>query len=177
PGTDDHACLFQTRYIHVIHFITMTMALVDFAAVYFEGARVRLDWATLSAFAHRATQIRRVVALFNFTFAILPFGDQGHDWMRRRRIKFRAIGATQTSDIASKFHNSQLHAQTYAQIRHTMFTGIANGLDFPFSTALAEAARNQNRIQAFQAISAFRLDNFRVEIFDRYPGLGMNACV
>src|SRR5690606_1256409 len=78
-GADHHAGLFEARDIHVVDFVAMAMAFVDFRTVDFSGASTWLNGTALRALAHGATQVGIIVTTLNLAFAILPFGNERND--------------------------------------------------------------------------------------------------
>lgn len=52
--------------------------------------------------------------------------------------------------MAGEFHDSALHTQAEAEVRHVVFTGILDGTDLAFDAAVAEAAGNDNAVDAFE---------------------------
>ena len=52
--------------------------------------------------------------------------------------------------MAGKFHDSALHTQAKAEVRHVVFTGILDGADFAFDATVAEAAGNDDAVDTFE---------------------------
>ena len=64
-------------------------------------------------------------------------------------------------DVAAEFDHGALHAQANAEKRNAAFAGEANGFDFAFDAAFAEAAGHQHAVEAGQQpLGAFVFDQF-----------------
>ena len=68
-------------------------------------------------------------------------------------IKFVAVCVFQTDDIAGKFNNGKLHAQTKTKIRNLVFTSIADSANHAFDTTVAKTTGNDNAIYIRKEIS------------------------
>ena len=66
--------------------------------------------------------------------------------------------------IARVFDDRELHAEADAQIRHLVLARVADRLDLAFDAALAEAARHQDRVHAFQTARPLALDHFGIDV-------------
>src|SRR5690606_7824580 len=88
-----------------------------------------------------------------------------------------AVGPAQARHVAGELNDSQLHAQADAQERGAAFTCVADGADLPFGAPLAEAARHENGVQAFQAGGAFLFDDLGIKVFDVHTATGVDAGV
>ena len=74
--------------------------------------------------------------------------------------------------MAGKFHDSALHAQAKAEVRHVVFTGILDGADFAFDATVAEAAGNDDAVDTFEdffhgqvrIFQGFRIDPVDVDL-------------
>ena len=74
----------RTRQIMVVEFVAMAMALDDASAPYSSRTmRAGFEQAFLPAQAHRAAEVGCRVAVLDAPVALLPFGDQRDDRMRR----------------------------------------------------------------------------------------------
>lgn len=163
---DDHPGLFQLRHVVVVHFVAMTMALVDLRTIDLRCLRAGLDRHALRAQAHGAAQVGVGRAFFNAAVAILPFGDQRHHRMLGLKVEFRAVGVLHAGHVAGELDDGQLHPQADAQVRHGLLAGVLDRADLAFRAALAEAARHQDRVERFQHLRMARLQLFGIDVLD-----------
>ncbi len=139
--------------------------------------RTRHQQAFLATQPHRATEIRRLVAVLQFSAAVLPLRNQRDHRILRTGLELGAMRAFHAGDVARVFYDRELHSQADAQIRHAAFAGVADCLDLTLDAALAEAAGDQDRVHVGQAPGAFRLDAFRVDVVDFGSGAVVHAGV
>src|SRR3954467_10348451 len=66
-------------------------------------------------------------------------------WIELARVCFM-----KSADVASKLNAGSLHAETDAEIRHLFFACVANRIQHACDATLAESARNQNTVIAFE---------------------------
>ena len=131
----------------IVELVAMPMPLVDLIGrVTTVGQRIRRHDAALLAQAHGAAQIGVLIADLAHTAGIHPFGDQRDDRIDRIGGEFGTVGTGQAGHIAGIVDTGDLHAQTYAEIRHAVGTRIACGCDLALDAALAEAARYKDGI-------------------------------
>ena len=166
---DPVALRLELRHVDVVHFVAMTMPFVYLGAI--DGSRQgsRLDRAFLRAQAHRAAQVRGLVAVLDAPRAVQPFGDEGHHGMRRFRIELGAVGVGQPADVARELYRRELHPQADAQIGNAVFAREADCADFALGAALAEAARHQDGVHFLEAADAVGLDFLGVDVVDPHP--------
>ena len=108
---------------------------------------------------HGAAEIAALAALFQFV-AAHPFGHHADDRLLRRR-RTRSSSRLDAAQIARRFHARHLHAEANAEVRHAAFAREFGGQNFAFRAALAEAARHQNAVHAFQMRRrVFALEHF-----------------
>ena len=102
---------------------------------------------------------------------LLLLHDVDHG-MRRLLVKFRAVGAAEAQDVAGKFHDGHLQAETKPVIRHAMLPGIAGRGDLAFDPPLAEAARHENAVQAAEGgQAALGLERLGIDADDVHLGI------
>ena len=68
--------------------------------------------------------------------------------MRRGRIEFAGVGAGEAADVARVFNAGRLHAEADAEIGDLILAGVADGVEHAFDAALAEAAGNEDAVEA-----------------------------
>jgi hypothetical protein len=124
--------------------------------------------AGLCAKTHCATQIALLGTDFDVAFFVSPFSDKRHYRVLTVWHKFRRVRVFHPRYVARKFDQRNLHTQANAEVRNIVFTRIACGSDLAFDTTVAEAARDQNRIQIFQNFDATCFYILRVNQLDVY---------
>jgi len=60
------------------------------------------------------------------------------------RVDFGGVCIFQAANVASKFYDGHLKAETQAEIRQIVFAGVFYTSDFSFGTACSETARYDN---------------------------------
>src|SRR5207253_5279272 len=93
-------------------------------------------------------------ALLDAPGAVEPLGDQRDHRMRRVGVELGAVRAAETGDVAREFDGGELHAEADAQIGNAVLTRIADRAHLALGTALAEAARDEDRVHLLQAAEA-----------------------
>ena len=74
------------------------------------------------------------------------------------------------ADVAGEFDDRHLEAETQAQIRHLIFAGVADALDFAFGAADAESAGDDDAVTVRQPlgdvgrIDAGGVDPFEIDV-------------
>ena len=76
------------------------------------------------------------------------------------RIELRAVRTRQSGHVARVFDDGELHAQTDAEIRNLVLAGEADRPNLPFYAALAEAARDEDRVHLLEARRTLAFDTF-----------------
>ena len=67
--------------------------------------------------------------------------------------------------MTGELHRGQLHSQADSQEGNAVFAGIADGFDFSFHAALAEAPRHKNAVHPFQqGFTAIFFDVLRIDV-------------
>ena len=72
--------------------------------------------------------------------------------MRGAGIELARVGLLEAAHVAREFDAGGLHAKTDAKVRDAAFAGVVDGLDHTFDAALAEAARHQDAVEAFELV-------------------------
>src|SRR5574343_219921 len=162
----DQASRFDAWQIVVVGFVAVTVTLGHDGAVDFCRQRTGLDGASLRAQTHGAAQIGILVALLDLAVGALPFVDQSDYWLWRFQIELGGVSAGQAGLVARVFDQRDLHTEADAEVRDLVFTGELGRHDLAFHTALAEAARYQNRIVLGQFGATGGFDLFRVDVLD-----------
>src|SRR5690606_7415131 len=133
--------------------------------------------AFLAPEAHGAAQAGIRGTHFGLTVGRVPLGDERDDGMRRLRIELGGVRAGEPRDVARVLDDGELHAEADSEVRHVVLAGVTYGRDLAFDAALAEAARDQDRIHALEACRALALDALRVDVVDHRPGAGVDPGV
>ena len=158
PGTARNAQTgsFNRFQQHVVDFVAVTMTFGHDVAVDLVSEGAGLDGDFLTAQTHRAAEIGRFVALLHGARAVLPLGDEGDHGVRGVGLEFGRVGAAQAADVAGEFDHGHLHAETNPEERNVVHAGVFDRLDHAFGAALAETARNQDGVEAFEDAGALR---------------------
>ena len=67
----------------------------------------------------------------------------------RGGVEFAGVGVLEAADVARKLDAGGLHAQADAEVGHLLFAGVADGVQHALDAALAEAAGNEDAVEAF----------------------------
>ena len=154
---EDEAGIDHFRAVFVVEFPAMAMAFVnEVGAIDFMGLRAFGQLAGIEAEAHGAAFIGDVDLV----------GHEVDDREFGIFMEFRRRSAFEADDVAGEFHDSALHTQAEAEVRHVVFTGILDGTDLAFDAAVAEAAGNDDTVDAFEdffhrevrVFQSFRID-------------------
>lgn len=177
-GGNDHALFLELGHIGVVHLIAVTMAFSHDVAVDLVGERTLFDGNFLTAEAHRAAEVGRLVALLDAARAVLPLGDEGDDGMGRVGIELGGVGSAETAHVTGELDDGHLHAEADAEERDLVFTGELDGLDHAFRATLAETSRDEDRIDVLKdLLGAFLFDLAGVDVADLDAGLRADAGV
>ena len=147
PRADNKAGGFEPRQVMVVHFIAVAMALGHRrCAVDAVRQRAGNDLAGLRAEAHRPAEIGLGGSFFDGSVAVLPFGDECDDRMRRIGIELGAVGVGEPRLVPCILDHRELHAEADSQIGNPVLARVADRLDLAFDAAFAEASRHQDRV-------------------------------
>src|SRR5829696_7222935 len=102
----------------------------------------------ISAEAHGAAEIAVGGARLQLV-AFEPLGQKPDDWLGRR-AELRRVGLLDPGERARRLDHRHLHPETDAEIRDLALAGVAGGANLSFSAALAETARDQDSVDAFE---------------------------
>ena len=141
------------------------------------SARPGAEHHFLGTQAHGRALVGLLGALLGTASQILPFGDHRNDRMRRGTVEFRAVRVRQTQHVATVLDDRNLHAETDAEIRHTLLARIAHSLDLALDAALAEAARHENRIHALERMSSMLLDVGGLDVVNVHARAALQAAM
>src|SRR5258708_27925193 len=125
----------QNLFVVAVEFVAMAMALADFQlpiGAMSEGAR--FEFAGPCTQAHRAA---------HFVHAE-KFAEFVDDAVWGLRVAFGGVGAFQSSDVASVFHGSALHAKAHAEERHLVHARLLNRLNHTLHAALTDTTWNED---------------------------------
>ena len=68
----------------------------------------------------------------------------------RGGVELAGVGVFQPADIARELDAGRLHAEADAEVRHLLFARVADGVEHAFDAALAEAAGDEDAVEAFK---------------------------
>src|SRR5271157_438696 len=152
---------FQPFFIFAIELIAVAVALVDLAhAIGAVGETVLGQLAGPAAQPHGAAEVVHA-------FQLAQLEDHA---VRRSGVEFGGIGARQAAHVAGEFDDQGLHAQADAEIGHLALAGVADGVEHAVDAALAEAARDEDAVVAFElpfpslAHHAFGIDPVNIDL-------------
>ena len=116
--------------------------------------------------AHGAALVaRRIPALDLLGAEVEPFPHEVDDRMGRGQVEFLGVGPGEPEDVAGVFDDGALHAQANAEKGHAVFPGVADGRDLALDAAGAEAAGDQDPVDAGQAFGrVFRGDLLGIDV-------------
>src|SRR5260370_23399347 len=95
------------------------------------------------------------------------------DAVGRAWVELAGVGVGQPAEVATLLNASRLHPQADPEVGNFVFTRVADGVEHPLNAALAEPARDQNAVKAFELRFTFALAIFRVfgfQSFGFHPG-------
>ena len=70
--------------------------------------------------------------------------------MWRGGVELAGVGVLKAADIARELDAGGLHAEANAEVWHMLLASVADGVEHAFNAALAEAARNEDAVEAFE---------------------------
>src|SRR5882762_4070110 len=145
------ALVLQPLHVLVVDFIAVAVAFVDHVrAVDLAREAPGLERSALGAKTHRPAEIGFFVPALNAAVAVLPFGHERNHRVRRVAVEFRAVRARKPDDVPRELVHRELHAQADAEIRDLVLARVLDRFHHAFHAALAETARNEYRVHAFQ---------------------------
>ena len=92
-------------------------------------------------------------------------------------VELGGVGVAPAEHVAGVFDDRDLHAQADAQVGDLVLAGVLHGADLAFHAAQAEAARDQDGVDAFQQAGALLLDVFGVDVAQVDLGAALDAGV
>ena len=94
------------------------------------------------------------------------------------RAELITVSIFKADHIAGKFNDGKLHAKTQAKIRNLLFSGVTNGTDHSFDTAVTESARNDDSIHISEKfVNIIIADQFGIHPFDLNLGIVGNSAM
>src|ERR1700691_2317982 len=166
-----HSGLFQPGFVVDVDLVAVAVALADLGlAVDLGDAAAGQKLRRISAEAHGATQIAVDLALFQ-RVALHPFGHEA-DHRLGAGTELGRARAVQAREMARRLDHRHLHAEADAEIRYFPVPREPCRLDLALGAAFAEAARNQNAVDAFEMHDrVFLLEDFRIEPVELDPDI------
>jgi hypothetical protein len=111
--------------------------------------RALLHGRGLRAQAHRAAEVRLLVAALDLAVVVLPLGDERDDRVLRVGIELGGVGALEIALVARDLDRRDLHAEADAQVRHLVLARELHRRDLALDAALAEAAGTSTASMSF----------------------------
>lgn len=179
PGENQSAFL---EFITVadVDFIPVAMTLRNAGrSIDFSNLGTGLERSRIGTKAHRTAQIAFGVAHF-LAVAFRPFGHQA-DNRFLRRAKLGGIGFGNPGEIARRFQNRHLHAETNSEIRDLAGSGEVCRSNLALGAPLPKTTGNQNSVNTFQIrarvflLEGLRSDPFKVHL-DPVGDTAMDQC-
>ena len=134
-----------------VDLVAVAVALADPGrAVDLGDPAFRVEHRVIGAEPHRAAEIAVGLAPLQLV-AAHPFGHQPDDRMLARAELGRA-GAGQPREMPRRLDHRHLHAEADAEIRHLPLAREARRLDLALGAALAEPARHEDAVHAFELL-------------------------
>ena len=133
-------CLGELVDVVGVDFISVAVTLVDldFLAIQLTKTRPfasRLEERWAKTKTHRSTEV-----------GLVNFGHEDNEWIGALFVQFNGTGASDTTHIAGKFDDSNLHTQADTQVRGLVCACPFCRSDHALCTALAKSSWNQNTI-------------------------------
>ena len=89
----------------------------------------------------------------------------------RGGIELAGVGILQAADVARELDAGGLHAEADAEVGHILFARIADGVQHALDAALAEAAGNEDAVEALKLrFIAAIVGRLRLEALGFDPG-------
>src|SRR6202045_4067555 len=107
-------------------------------------ARPRAENNFLGAEAHGRPFCRLFGSRLNAVRLILPLRDHRNDRMWCCAIELRAVRVRESQHVAAVLDDRDLHAEADSEVRYTLLTRVAHGLNLPLDSAFTEATGHQN---------------------------------
>ena len=159
----------QSRVHHllqvaVVELVAMAMALADHVrAVHGVRQRAVRDPHLLCTEPHRAAEIGLLVARLDRALLVLPFADQRDHGVRAAAVELRAVRPGETGHVARVLDDGELHPQADPEIGDAVDARMTHGLDLALDAALAEPARDQDRVHTIELTAAMPLQVLRLD--------------
>ena len=139
----DQALVLELAPQEHVHLVTVTVALVDDAlAEDLPRPRALVQFHRVGAEPHRAAHVAQ----------FFLFGQQVDHRVGRLGIELGGVGAVHPGDVAGELDHRDLHAEADAEVGDLALAGDPRGLDLALDPALAEAAGDQDPVEALERV-------------------------
>lgn len=136
---DLEACPGEDGFVFTVEFIAVAVAFADLGGpVSFGRQGAGFHSAGPGSEAHGAAHL----------FDPGEFAELIDDAVRGGGIEFAGVRILQAADIARVLDARSLHAEADAKVGNLFFAGVADGVEHAFDTAFAEAAGDEDAVEA-----------------------------
>ena len=128
-------------FVLAVEFVAVAVAFGDFGgAVGVGGERAGLHDAGPRAEAHGAAHLFDAGELAEFVDDAVGGGG----------VELAGVGVLEPADVAGVLDAGGLHAEADAEVGDVVLAGVADGVEHAFDAALAEAAGDEDAVEAFE---------------------------
>jgi len=93
-------------------------------------------------------------------------------------IQFNAVCIMISDNVSCKFYDGKLHSKAESEERNLMCSCIFDSFDLTFDTTVTESTRHEDTTYITEKfIDIFRCDSFRVNPFDIYGCVAVDAAM
>ncbi len=143
---DAEACAGEDGFVLAVELVTVAVALGDFGgAVGLGGEGVGLEDAVPGAETHGAAHL----------FDAGEFAEFVDDAVGSGGVELAGVGVFQAADVAGVLDAGGLHAEADAEVGGVGLAGVADGVEHALDAALAEAAGDEDAVEAFELMLVF----------------------
>src|SRR5690606_28125399 len=105
-------------------------------------------------------------------------GHEIDDGVRRVGDELGGVRAVHAADVSGELDDRALHAEADPEERDLALSRVAGGLDLSFRAAIAEATRDEDRVERRQRLfNALREQALRVDVFEIEADVVLEAAV
>ena len=162
-AAEAQAAAGEQGFVLAVELVAVAVALADFgcAAVGAGGERVFLEDAGPGAQTHGAAHLFDAEQLAQLVDdAVLAGG-----------VELAGVGVFEAADVAGELDAGGLHAEADAEVGDLLFAGVADGVQHALDAALAEAAGDEDAVEAFELrLVAAVVGSLRLQAFGFDPG-------
>ena len=166
---DEQAGALELADVGVVHLVAVAVAFADaFGLVGLGGLRAGGEGALVAAESHGRALVDDLLLLLHHVDHRM--GGVG--------VELGGVGALQLEHVAGELDHGDLQAEAEPVVGHAVLAGVAGGDDLALGAAVAEAAGDEDAVEALeQAGAAAFFQVLGVDAHDLHPGVVRDAGV